>query len=234
MENIKCICGNNSFETIGENTLKCNRCYNEITLRNFTKKAFKKSLETTEIFKHIKKMFEIYFEKNQMVFQKYIIHDESLYSLFITIGSPVHNSNHRTIDRSINKYASYQLDKYIEKSMLGTSTDFLKTIFEFNSQQYELTIEIKPIIKNDFFIFRPSDSEKNARYALQRTYKIIKDSGSYGISKSVFYNKTRRFLGQSERENILMQLIFEDKIRVQLTGNARKRQQIYFAKENIQ
>jgi hypothetical protein len=187
--------------------------------------------EISEITKYFKIVFQEYIKSNINIFEYILIFNSYLYNFKINIDKPLQsNIGFNTIDKSINKYASYTIENYIKKAVLLKSPLQLNIPFEFDSNNiYNIIITISLIPHDQIFIYHSNKLNNNPKYLLYRTLQIIKNAGDKGVTKSQFYNKTRRFLNHAARENILLELLTGNKIKIELIGNARKQQQVYYA-----
>ena len=183
---------------------------------------------------HIANYLEVfmqdYINHDLIYFKKYLISENTIYKLHFEIGNPLPKQKLKDIDHSEKKYISDQIVKYIEKIITGLNQKRRPLLIKYRYQQYiyEIFLSVKRVFKNETFIHKPEYNKDILRHTINKVFRIIKDAGRGGLSKSEFYMKTR-FLKNHVRENIIIHLINQGKIKSEKVGTAKKRQVIYYA-----
>lgn len=176
------------------------------------------------IINSIEPMLDLYFLNNIIEFKKFIIFNNRIYRIIFKIGSPLPQQKLKDI-----KHTSNKIVEYIRKKIRGCKTSCLTIKYRYKKGIYEVFISIKRIHKKDIYIFKDNEYNcENENYILIRVLNIIRIAGRGGLSKSELYLKTR-FLKPHQRENIIINLLAQNKIKEEFVGVAKKRQKIYYA-----
>lgn len=183
----------------------------------------KKNLGIHEIFNQIKIMINESQNSNYNGFHRYLNVNNNFYNIYFAINGEVHKSDVKT-------YFTYKVENFIKRAILAPrSKSFTFAVPHKKNSVYSVTLKIERIKKEEIFIIDAINHEVHAKVLSSKIYNIIADASKTGIAKSKFYNKTR-FLSKTMRENIILQLISENKIIEKESGSAKKKTIKYFAK----
>jgi hypothetical protein len=182
--------------------------------------------EIRELYSLIKDKIKEYNETGVTYeFHRHLFFKKRLYHIYFNIGR-------RLTTKPNIKYKQYPGDELYNR-ILGRMVKRTKSftfVSPYNMEYYSIRIRIELIKENLVYINTSLDVNKKMQAIVKGIHQFIIDADDKGVSGSELYNRTRRILNKTERENIIFELISTDKIYVEKSGDAKKRMKVYYAK----